>query len=130
MGVSAGFVRLMTRPNFLSCPATPTEAVDYVREWFRFPPPIPVNLGSSHLTYFRQKLVAAGVGANMVTDAQIAALAMEYQAEVHSNDTDFGRFSGPMVVQSPPIENHCPCWPVTPDLQSKPTWRIRLKSGT
>ena len=93
-GVSAGFVRLMTRPNFLSCPATPTEAVDYVREWFRFPPPIPVNLGSSHLTYFRQKLVAAGVGANMVTDAQIAALAMEYQAEVHSNDTDFGRFPG------------------------------------
>ena len=34
------------------------------------------------------------VGANLVTDAHIAALAMEYQAEVHSNDTDFSRFPG------------------------------------
>jgi hypothetical protein len=30
----------------------------------------------------------------VVTDAHIAALAVENQAEVHSNDTDFGRFSG------------------------------------
>jgi predicted nucleic acid-binding protein len=29
-----------------------------------------------------------------VTDAHIAALAMEWQAEVHSNDADFARFSG------------------------------------
>ena len=42
----------------------------------------------------RRNLVAAGVGANLVTDAHIATLAMEYQAEVHSNDSDFGRFPG------------------------------------
>jgi len=29
-----------------------------------------------------------------VTDAQIAALALEYDAEVHSADTDFARFAG------------------------------------
>jgi hypothetical protein len=28
------------------------------------------------------------------TDAHIAALAIEYQAEVHSNDNDFSRFAG------------------------------------
>ena len=31
---------------------------------------------------------------NLATDAHIAALAMEYQAEVHSNDADFARFPG------------------------------------
>ncbi len=38
--------------------------------------------------------LAAGVGANLTTDSHAAALAMEYQAEVHSNDTDFSRFPG------------------------------------
>ena len=42
----------------------------------------------------RGALAAAGVGGNLVTDVHIAALAIEYQAEVHSNDTDFGRFPG------------------------------------
>lgn len=35
-----------------------------------------------------------GAGGNLVIDAHIAALAIEYQAEVHSNDSDFGRFPG------------------------------------
>ena len=39
-------------------------------------------------------LDAAGVGANLVADAHLAALAIEYQAEVHSNDSDFSRFPG------------------------------------
>ena len=29
-----------------------------------------------------------------VTDAHIAALPIEHQAEVHSNDSDFARFAG------------------------------------
>ena len=92
--VSTGFVRLMTHPRVLNRPATPERAVDYVREWFRFPQVVPINPGADHLTHLRRNLAAAGVGANLVTDAHIAAVAMEYQAEVHSNDTDFGRFPG------------------------------------
>ena len=92
--VSTGFVRLMTHPKVLVYPATPEQAVDYVREWFRFPHVTPINPGSDHLTHLRRSLAAAGVGANLVTDAHIAALAKEYQAEVHSNDTDFSRFPG------------------------------------
>jgi uncharacterized protein len=32
---------------------------------------------------------------DVTTDAQLAALAMEHQAELHSPDVDFARFSGP-----------------------------------
>ena len=92
--VSTGFVRLMTHPRVLVQPASPDEAVDYVREWFRFRHVMPINPGVDHLAHFRRNLAAAGVGANMVTDSHIAALAMENQAEVHSNDTDFSRFPG------------------------------------
>jgi hypothetical protein len=33
-----------------------------------------------------------GAASNLTTDAQLAALAIEHQAEVHSNDADFARF--------------------------------------
>ena len=92
--VTTGFVRLMTHPKVIVHPATPEQAVDYVREWFQFPHIIPINPGAEHLTHLRRSLAAAGVGANLVTDSHIAALAIEYQAEVHSNDTDFSRFPG------------------------------------
>jgi predicted nucleic acid-binding protein len=41
------------------------------------------------------ELLAGSSGSsNLVTDAHLAALAMEHQAELHSNDNDFSRFSG------------------------------------
>ena len=49
--------------------------------------------GPTHLDIFTS-LLAAPMGPNLVTDAHLAALAIEHQAELHSNDTDFARFSG------------------------------------
>ena len=92
--VAAGFVRLLTHPSVLSTPATPTNAVDLMAEWLRSPSVMPLNPGPQHLAIFRNMLAATGVAANLVTDAHIAALAIEHQAEVHSNDSDFARFPG------------------------------------
>ena len=92
--VSIGFVRLMTHPRVLVRPMAPTQAVDFVLEWFRFPNVVPVHPGTDHLFHFRRNLLAAGVGGNLVTDSHLAAIAMEYQAELHSNDSDFARFPG------------------------------------
>lgn len=92
--ISVGFVRLMTHPRVLVSPATPVQAVDYVREWFQFPHVLSINPGPDHLDHFRRNLIAVGVGANLTTDSHLAAVAMEYQAEVHSNDMDFSRFPG------------------------------------
>ena len=92
--VASGFVRLATHPRVLVNPLDPAIAVDRVAEWFQFDHINPINPGADHLARFRECLDIAGVGANLVTDAHIAALAMEYQGVVHSNDTDFGRFPG------------------------------------
>jgi predicted nucleic acid-binding protein len=37
---------------------------------------------------------ATNVAGNLTTDAHLAALAIEHQCELHSNDTDFARFPG------------------------------------
>jgi len=92
--VSTGFIRLMTHQRVLTSPITSAEAVDHVRHWFRFGHVAPINPGSEHLTHVQRNLDAAGVGASLVTDVHIAALAIEYQAEIHSNDSDFNRFPG------------------------------------
>ena len=65
-----------------------------MQERSQFPHVAPLNPGVEHLTLLRRNLAAAGVGANLLTDSHIAALAMEHQGGVHSNDADFGRFPG------------------------------------
>ena len=92
--VSTAFVRVITNPSVLTQPLTPEQAVDFVRAWFEFPHITPLNPGTDHLAHLLRNLAAVGVGGNLVTDAHIAAVAMEYQAEVHSADADFGRFPG------------------------------------
>ena len=92
--VVAGFLRLITQRTMLSQLATPSQAMSFVDAWFRYPHIAPLNPGPQHLSLLREALDAAGVGGNLVTDAHIAALAIEHQAEVHSNDADFARFPG------------------------------------
>ena len=92
--VMTGFVRIMTHPGILTHPASPAQAMGYVRDWLRYGHITPLNPGLEHLALLQQNLAAAGAGADLVPDAHIAALAMEHQAEVHSNDSDFGRFPG------------------------------------
>ena len=92
--VAVGFVRLIINPSVIEFPMSPLEAVDSVRSWFGYPHVIPLNPGPDHLAYFQRNMEVVGIGRNLAPDAHLAALAMEYQAELHSNDSDFGRFPG------------------------------------
>ena len=89
--VSTGFVRVITNPAVME-PMSPLEAVDYVRHWLQYPHIVSINPGPDYLDYFRQNIEAVVIGRNLAPDAHIAALAMENEAELHSNDSDFGRF--------------------------------------
>ena len=92
--VSTGFIRLMANPSAMASPVSTAEAVGYVEEWFQHEHIVPVNPGDDHIRQLRQNLQIAGGGGNLVADAHIAAIAMEHQAELHTNDSDFNRFSG------------------------------------
>ena len=91
--VILGFVRLTTTRGVLARPATPAEAVSRIVSWLEQPGVFILSPGPRHLEVFARTLAATPGGA-LTTDAHLAALAIENQAELHSNDTDFARFAG------------------------------------
>ena len=50
--------------------------------------------GHDHLHQTLELLEALGTAGNLVSDAQIAALALDHGAVLHTADTDFIRFPG------------------------------------
>ena len=89
-----GFVRISTSARVLATPMSVDEAVARVRAWLAQPNVRRLDPGPRHLDIAFDLLRSTGAGGNLTTDAQIAALAMEHGAEIHSADTDFARFSG------------------------------------
>jgi toxin-antitoxin system PIN domain toxin len=92
--VAAGFIRLMTHPRVLQKPMPVRRATDHVREWLEQTPVIVLEPGKKFRDVFLGFLDKVGTAGNLTTDAQLAALAVEHQAELNSCDADFGRFSG------------------------------------
>lgn len=92
--VAFGFVRLVTHPAVLEEPLRPAAALDRVEAWITRPHVQMLEPGPRHLAIVRHLFEATGVGGSLTTDTQLAALAMEHQCELHSNDVDFGRFLG------------------------------------
>jgi toxin-antitoxin system PIN domain toxin len=89
-----GFVRLVTHPAVLEEPLSPMAALARVRGWLAIDHVQILDPGPRHLAVVERLFEATGVGGNLTTDTHLAALAIEHQAELHSNDTDFGRFPG------------------------------------
>jgi hypothetical protein len=92
--VSCGFIRVMTHPAVLDPPLPVERAVGLVRAWLDRPIVQVLDPGPRHLEILARLLAGLGVGGNLTTDAHLAAIAIEHQCEIHSNDTDFGRFPG------------------------------------
>jgi toxin-antitoxin system PIN domain toxin len=92
--VMLGFVRLTTHPSVLVAPLAPLDALARVRAWLEQPSVRVVEPGPRHLELLADLFRATGVGGNLTTDTHLAALAIEHQAELHSNDGDFARYPG------------------------------------
>ena len=60
-----------------------------------------LDAGPGHCDIALSLLETLGTASNLTTGAQIAAYAIEYGAEVHTADADFGRF--PHVRWSNPL---------------------------
>jgi hypothetical protein len=89
-----GFIRLMTHPRVLQRPLPVSKAVGHVRSWLEAAPVLLLEPGKRFPVLFLEFLERAGTAGNLTTDAYLAALAVEHQAELHSNDADFSRFNG------------------------------------
>ena len=87
-----GFIRLVSNPRVLDRPLPVGEAVDRVEEWLARPHVYLLQPGPQHLAIVFGLLRDLGTAANLTTDAQLAALAIEHEGELHSNDADFNRF--------------------------------------
>lgn len=92
--VALGFVRLMTHRSVLTVPLEPAVAIQHVRSWLDRPGVDPIEPGGRHLEILERLLGALGTAGNLTTDTHLAALAIEHQCELHSNDADFARFAG------------------------------------
>jgi toxin-antitoxin system PIN domain toxin len=89
-----GFVRLATNARAFLHPMTPAEAAGHVRSWLEQPPVQVLDPGPEHIRHTLKLLETLGTAGNLVSDAQMAALAMDYDAVLHTTDTDFARFQG------------------------------------
>jgi toxin-antitoxin system PIN domain toxin len=92
--VCLGFTRLMTSRAVLVEPMSTAEALAHVRSWIERPQADIVQPGPRHLDILDSFARVGALTSTLVTDSHIAALAIELQAEVHSNDGDFSRFPG------------------------------------
>jgi uncharacterized protein len=87
-----GFVRISTHPRIFSNPLSPAEAASHVRSWLTSRHTQLHEMLKEDVESALDLLQIAGTAGNLTTDAQIAAVAIRLDAEVHTADLDFGRF--------------------------------------
>ena len=89
-----GFIRITTHRQILTNPLPVTAACAHARAWLAQPYVSLIDPGARHSEILFGLLESLGTAGNLTTDAHLAALAIEHQAELHSTDADFARFPG------------------------------------
>jgi uncharacterized protein len=92
--VTLGFIRIMTHRRVLRKPMEAKDCVKAVRSWLDQPRVQILTPGEQHGNILFALLTTLGTAGDLTTDAHLAALAIEYKAELVSNDADFARFQG------------------------------------
>jgi len=103
--VLSAFIRIGTNPRVFDHPLSLEQAVSRVQTWLDQPCTRVVRPTERHWTIFQQMLADGQAVANLVTDAHLAALAIEHGCELASTDSDFARF--PKLKWSNPLS-----WPI------------------
>lgn len=92
--VISAFLRISTNGRAYHRPLTLEEATERVQSWLDQPCVRIVQPTQRHWHIFREMLTAGEATANLVSDAHLAALAVEYGCQLNSTDADFARFPG------------------------------------
>ena len=92
--VLTAFIRIGTNVRLHKRPLTLKEAVDRVQSWLEQPGVRILTPTEQHWAVFQRMLRAGNATANLVSDAHLAALAVEHNCTLASSDMDFTRFRG------------------------------------
>ncbi|HEY6514947.1 MAG TPA: TA system VapC family ribonuclease toxin [Steroidobacteraceae bacterium] len=88
------FLRISTNPRVFANPLTLAASVTQIRSWLARRVCQVLQASADHTSRVVALLESAGgTAGNLVTDAQIGALAIAYRAVVHTADRDFLRFA-------------------------------------
>jgi hypothetical protein len=90
--VLTAFIRIGTNPRVFERPLTLPEAIARVESWLAQPCVRIVHPTGRHWHILQDMLARGQAAANLVSDAHLAALAIEHGCELHSTDADFARF--------------------------------------
>ena len=87
------FVRIATNSRAVQTPIPVSQACAIVDSWLQRPQVVVVEPGDRYWDILREQLAQAKVSGPLVTDASLAALALEQGATLCSTDRDFLRFT-------------------------------------
>ena len=88
----AAFLRIATHPRIMAAPLSGSEAAGFVDGWLSAPAAWMPDVTPASWSILRGLIEKHGVTGNLVPDAQLAALAVQYGVPVVSADSDFARF--------------------------------------
>ncbi len=88
------FVRISTNSRAVRQPLSGPDACGIVSSWLARPNVTVVGAGERFWEIFQAQVLDAQVSGPLVTDAALAALAIEHGAMLCSTDSDFRRFRG------------------------------------
>ena len=92
--VLTAFIRIGTNRRIFTNPLTLAEAAERVQSWLDQPCTRIIIPTERHWIVFRELLEKGQAAANLVSDAHLAALAVEYGCVLYTTDSDFSRFPG------------------------------------
>jgi toxin-antitoxin system PIN domain toxin len=92
MLVWASFLRIATNRRIFEVPTSRPEAFDFVDSVIAQPLHTPVDPGPRHLTLVRRLCDEADAVGDLIPDAVLGAVAVEYDCQLVTLDRDFARF--------------------------------------
>lgn len=100
-----GFVRIVTTPNMFPNHFTPAAALDIASSMMTAQNAKMLQPGIRHFAILRKLIEQTGISGARISDAHIAALAIEHGATIASADRDFRVFDGIDLI-NPAAENN------------------------
>ncbi len=90
--VTFGFIRVATNPRLGLAKVALADARRVVESWLNLPQARVLNPGALHFARVMDLMAAAMAAGPILSDAILAAYAIEHRATLFTNDGDFARF--------------------------------------